>query len=498
MTDSKTLPQGRGLFSAGEAAAVSGGSCIGNLDAEVTDVIVDSRKAGPGSLFVALPGERADGHDYIGSALGKGASCVIACVSEKDKSLSAFRKAMEGSAVAGLVLVDSSLNGLQSLARDYRKRMRNLLRIGVTGSSGKTTTKECIGAVLRSAYPAGTVALSEGNLNSDIGLALTIFSLRPEHRAAVFEMGMNRVGEMDELVNMFSPDLAVITNIGTAHIGLIGSREGIAAQKKRIFSHFSGSQKGFVWQDDPYKTFLKKDVPGEVLEFGPSATRGIERIDSLGLNGWLIAWQGQSIRFPLPGSHNLLDALAALSVAAELEIDPKAAAEGLSSVRPLFGRSEILQGRISLLRDCYNANPDSVSAAIDFCDSLEWPGRKVFILGSMLELGEGSAREHEAMGRKARESSAAGIFFFGADARLAYETAVSMHLESGTPRGEPELFHTNDIEALKEKVAGYLRDGDLVLTKASRGLELERLTDDLTRRGFVPADKNRLEAIHAS
>jgi UDP-N-acetylmuramoyl-tripeptide--D-alanyl-D-alanine ligase len=498
MTDISAAPAA--LFTAGEVAAIVGASSIGNLDALVTNVVVDSRKAGPGSLFVALPGERADGHDFIASALRNGASCVMACAASKEKALADFRRAVSGSErlSSSLILVESTLASLQALATDYRKRMKSLLRIGVTGSSGKTTTKECIGAALGGVYPEGSLALSEGNLNSDIGLALCMFSLKPEHRVAIFEMGMNRVGEMDELVAMFSPDLAVVTNIGTAHIGLIGSREGIAAQKKRIFSLFSGSQKGFVWEDDPYKSFLREGVRGEVLEFGPSTTPGIAKIENRGLGGWEISWKGFLVRFPLPGSHNLLDALAALSVASALGTDPEATAEGLSTVKPLFGRSEILKGRISLLRDCYNANPDSVHAAIDFCDSVEWQGRKVFVLGSMLELGEGSAREHELMGRRAFESTASAIFFFGPDARAAYEAASALKAAKGGKKASAFVFHTDDIEVLKQKVAEYLRDGDLVLAKASRGLALERLTEDLSRRGFVPADQESREVGHAS
>lgn len=495
------------LFTAGEAAGMIGGACKGNLQAIIDNVVVDSRKACARSLFVALPGENADGHDYIGAALAQGAACILAAADRKERLLSSLPSS--GFDRSCIIFVDSPLAGLQGLAHEHRRRMKSLVRIGVTGSSGKTTTKECIAAALAPAFPAGSLIVNEGNLNSDIGLALAMFTLRPFHKVGVFEMGMNRKGEMDELVSIYEPDIAVITNIGTAHIGLIGSRDGIAAEKKKVFSRFDGRQAGFVWEDDPYREFLHAGVRGKVAEFGCRTTEGLSEYRSLGLAGWKLRWSGQTILFPLPGRHNLLNALAALSVAAELRLEPAPVAGGLASVKPLFGRSEIFEGRISLLRDCYNANPDSVAAAIDFCDSLESSGRKVYVLGSMRELGDTSAEEHNVMGIRAASSKAAGLFFFGEEARASFEAARSAAQSAGgsslSGAGPGRMiFHTNDIEALKSAVLSYLKDGDLVLVKASRGLALERFTDALFAEGWVnPAsstqgDREKEGATHAS
>ncbi len=476
------------LFTAGEAAGMIGGACRGNLDAAIRSVFADSRKAKEGTLFVAMPGEFADGHDYIVAALRQGASCVLADASRKDKVLADIAAAGLDLGGACLIFVDSALAGLQGLAREHRRRMKGLLRIGVTGSSGKTTTKECIAAALAPAYPEGALAMNEGNLNSDIGLALSMFSLKPAHKVGVFEMGMNRVGEMDELAAIYEPDIGVITNIGVAHIGLIGSREGIAAEKKKIFSRFSGVQRGFVWDGDAFKDFLKAGVRGKVSEFGLSSTAGLEGVESRGLEGWKISWKGQDCAFPLPGRHNLLNALAALSVAAELGIRPALAAAGLASVKPLFGRSEIFTGAVSLVRDCYNANPDSVAAAIDFCDSVEWSGRKIYVLGSMRELGSSSAEEHAAMGRRAAASSADAVFFFGDETKASLAAALEVKAADPASAGAGKsLFHTSDLKSLVDAVLGYLRAGDLVLAKASRGLALERFTDALFAAGLVNA-----------
>jgi len=482
------------LFTAGEAAGMIGGACRGNLESPIVDVVADSRKVREGSLFVALPGERADGHDFVASALDRGASCILAASSMKEKVVAAFAAA--GPRQACMIFVDSPLAGLQGLAREHRRRMRGLLRIGVTGSSGKTTTKECIGAALSPAYAAGALVMNEGNLNSDIGLALAMFSINASHKVGVFEMGMNRKGEMGELASIYEPDIAVITNIGTAHIGLIGSRRGIAEEKKNIFSKFTGSQRGFVWEDDPYKEYLAAGVAGLVSGFGLHSTKGFEKAEDLGLGGWRLRWCGETVLLPLAGKHNLLNGLAALSVAAHLGLDPALVAGGLGSVKPLFGRSEIFEGRISLVRDCYNANPDSVAAAIDLCDSVESAGRKIYVLGSMLELGESSAEEHAAMGRRAEASSAEGLFFFGEEARAGYEAAMAASSARPGKAGSANarlarrvsrriIFHTNDIESLKKAVLGYVKDGDLVLAKASRGLALERFTEALFEAGLV-------------
>ena len=255
-----------------------------------------------------------------------------------------------------------------------------------------------------------------------------------------------------------------------------------------------------MWDADAFKDFLKEGVRGKVSEFGLSSTAGLEGVESRGLEGWKISWKGQTCAFPLPGRHNLLNALAALSMAAELGVDPALAAAGLAAVKPLFGRSEIFSGAVSLVRDCYNANPDSVAAAIDFCDSVEWPGRKVYVLGSMRELGSSSTEEHAAMGRRAAASAAAAVFFFGdeteasLEAALAAKAAYPANAAAAAAGAGISFFHTSDIKALVDAVLGYLRKGDLVLAKASRGLALERFTDALFAAGLVNAPDRDVKA----
>ncbi|MDP2790913.1 MAG: UDP-N-acetylmuramoyl-tripeptide--D-alanyl-D-alanine ligase [Rectinemataceae bacterium] len=467
------------LFTAGEAAALLGCGFRGNVDARITSVAADSRAVVPGTLFVALPGERTDGHDYIAPALRSGASCILACSIRTEAVHAAFAGSEKDCA---LMLVENTLTALQTLARIHRERHPSLLRIGITGSSGKTTTKECIAAILDRGRK---VVMNPGNFNSDIGLSLSMFLINREHEIGVFEMGMNRAGEMKELAKVYEPDIALIINVGTAHIGILGSRDAIAKEKKDIFSCFSGAGRGLVWEADDYNEYLKRDVAGFVGDFGEKSTPGYEGARAAGLEGFEIRWKGRTIRFPLPGWHNLLDALAAISVALEAGASEDDIVAGLESVKPLFGRSEILHGRVTLIRDCYNANPESVEAVLDFCDSVETVSRRIYVLGSMLELGTISESAHAELGTRAGRSKAAALFFFGEETAVCARKATEAGF-AGT------LWQGSDVESLKSALRSFVGSGDIVLVKGSRGMALERVVECLP--GFAGAK----DASHAS
>lgn len=481
------------LFTAGELGGMIGAACAGNLEAEISSVTVDSRQVVPGSLFVALKGERTDGHRFAVQAVKAGASALMVEQSQCEAVLEALHTSLDAESLrrVGLIVVEACLASLQKAAREYRRRMQ-LYRIGVTGSSGKTTTKECIGAVLSAAYGPEAVAMSQGNLNSDIGMALALFGLRPGHRVGVFEMGINRVGEMDELVAMYEPDAAVITTIGTAHIGMFGSREGIAREKGRIFSAFDGRQHAFIREDDPFRDYLARCVRGQIHYFGLHETPGIESVESLGLHGWHIRWQACDIRFPLPGMHNLFNACAALSVAHELGIEPEAASRGLGQVRPLFGRSEIREGRITVLQDCYNANPESMAAALEFFGTLPAGSRRILVLGSMLELGEEAEKAHREIGLRAFRTAPSAVFLFGQEMKSAFDALRSQGY-SGF------LMHTGDMDKLITEVSTFIHEGDFMLIKGSRGMALERLAEALEAKGWIaPLSDPAAGGLHAS
>jgi UDP-N-acetylmuramoyl-tripeptide--D-alanyl-D-alanine ligase len=459
-------------FSAAEALAILHGDGIGDARLEgaplafFSSVATDSRKADATSLFVALPGERVDGHDYLVKAIEAGAPCALAAESRWPVYDKALASVLEEHSAAVLVVPDP-LAALQSLARARRRLVPSMLRIGITGSSGKTTTKEIVSSILAQGR---RVAMNPGNLNSDIGLSQSMFGIEADAEIGIFEMGMNRKGEMGELAAIYEPGVALVTNVGTAHIGILGSRDAIALEKKAIFSRFSGSQTGYVNEADDYNSFLKEGVRGEVRDFGPHSTKGFRGARDLGLDGFAVDWEGLQVRFPLVGKHNLANAIAAMALAECVGTPPQEVAAGLEAVRPLFGRSEILKGEVTVIRDCYNANPDSCEAALEFCDALEWAGRRVYVVGSMLELGAESGEAHGRIGGACASSRANALFFFGEETRPAFEAATSAGFAG------PILFET-DFDRLAAAVKAYLRAGDLVLLKASRGMALERLAE---------------------
>jgi UDP-N-acetylmuramoyl-tripeptide--D-alanyl-D-alanine ligase len=456
------------LYAAGAIARRAGGRAVLAPSSGIRAVTIDSRQVEAGSLFVPLPGTRTDGHEYLAEALARGAAAVLV----DRKRWPRLASALEGRARergAGVILVASPLESLQALARAHLARFPELVRVGVTGSSGKTTTKELIAGILGRSSPT---AASRGNLNSEIGLPLACFQVGPGQRYAVFEMGINRPGEMDVLAGIARPDCALVTNIGKAHIGPLGSQEGIAREKKKIFRWFDGRQKAFLFEGERFYAYLTRGVRGAVIPFGPRSTKGFEGSQDLGLDGTLIRWEGLRIRFPLFGSHNLTNALAAITVAAELGASGPAVKEALEAAEPLAGRSQILRGGVTLIQDCYNANPDSVREALAFVKPLAWEGRKIAVLGSMLELGKRGPEEHRGIGAEAARAGLDAVLLFGPEMSEAYEEMRRL--------GYPGLLEwTTDFAALRGRLLAIVKPADLVVIKGSRGMELERLVPEL-------------------
>ncbi len=430
-------------------------------------VVVDSRQCSRECLFVALPGERTDGHLFIEDALRRGASLTLVnrtFAQENKQKIALLAEKMK----AGFVAVPDTLRALQGLARFHMRRLSGVVRVGITGSSGKTTTKDLVGSILGR---GASTFVSEGNLNSEIGLPLSAFRVQKSDRFAVFEMGMNHRGEMDVLVDIVRPDLAAITNIGTAHIGFLGTRDAIAAEKRKIFSLFDGNQTGFVFEEEPYFSFLKDGIRGSVLPYGPTTTPGYEGSVGLGIEGFDLRVRGRPMRLALVGKHNLHNALCAISIAEHLGVPLADVQEGLEAVRPVSGRGEVLRGRVTVVQDSYNANPESFAKAVDFLGDLPWEGRKVIVAGSMKELGHVSAEAHARVGTLLAESTADALFLFGAEAEAAYLQC----------RGSKStVFWTTEFEELRRAVLDFVREGDIVLLKGSRSMALERLLPDLT------------------
>ncbi len=436
----------------------------------VRNVCVDSRKCTVGSLFVPLHGERTDGHFYIEEALINGSTLCFVGRQYYVKHQQQFSDFSERFGALFLVVADS-LTALQQLAKEHMRQRSDLFVIGISGSNGKTTTKEILGSIL-SQYDS--TVINPGNLNSDIGLPLAVFEIEDHHRYAVFELGINRPAEMDILVDIVRPKMAAITNIGKAHIGPLGSRKAIAGEKSKIFRYLTPEYAGYIYENDYFRDVLEK-FDGEIRTFGPSSTPHFQGSEDLGLSGSLLRWKGYAIPFPLIGAYNILNALCAISLALDLGVPDEAIVAGLESVKPLFGRGMVLAGDVTVIQDCYNANTDSMFKAIEFVDSLSWTGRKILILGSMKELGTDTHNEHRLVGFRAADSSADMVFFFGEESAAAYDAAQT----GGGGAGKIDFYLITSFDELEETVARIARKGDLVLLKGSRSIGLERLTDTL-------------------
>jgi UDP-N-acetylmuramoyl-tripeptide--D-alanyl-D-alanine ligase len=430
----------------------------------VCSVVIDSRKSEKGSLFVPLKGDNTDGHEFLEDAAARGAQSIL--VSEEFWKAHEDRVLLAGkNSETTIVCVQDPLKALQDCAKSYIKRFSSLCRIGITGSNGKTTTKEIIGSIL---MKKDDTVINPGNLNSEIGLPLSVFRVEPHHHYGVFEMGMNHPGEMDALADIINPDAALLTNIGTAHIGILGSKDAIACEKKKICDHFDGNQVVFLYEDEPYFSFLARGVRGSVIPYGPRSTQGFTGYKDRGLDGMTINWEGSRVLFPLFGFHNLLNALGAISLTRELGAGKSEIINGLEGVKPLFGRSQVIKGRITIIQDCYNSNPDSVREVLDFFHTLPWEGRKIAVLGSMLELGEESGNAHMEVLNHTNIRHLDRVYLFGPE----FEDPWVRYRDG---KKETCLSWTDSFSTLAAEIKKDLREGDLLLLKGSRGVELERL-----------------------
>ncbi len=442
---------------------------------EVGGACVDSRLARPGCLFVALPGERTDGHEFVDHAVQSGAACALVAADR----LAQVRRSVFGS--VRLLPVDDTLAALQSLALRWRRRFSGLQRIGITGSNGKTTTKELLASILCGVAPT---IYSHGNYNSDIGLPVELLRIRDEHRYGVFEMGMNRVGEIGLLAELVEPDVALVTNIGRAHIGMVGSQDGIAREKRAVFSLFDGRQVAVVPAEDRYADYLAEGVDGRVVR-SSMETAGVERVVSRGIDGSRLECPEGPVELRLPGAHMVSNALAVMTVARLLDVPFAEIRNGIERVEPVFGRAEVLRGELTVIQDCYNANPESMRSAIEVLAQSETTGGRVAILGAMKELGDDAPASHREVVEFARAQPIDEVWFVGDE----FADAVADSLDDDEPGGggaaggpSVRLFRYDEWERLVE-AAGQLSSGATVLLKGSRALALERLTPVVMQRG---------------
>ncbi|MCC3765863.1 UDP-N-acetylmuramoyl-tripeptide--D-alanyl-D-alanine ligase [Glycomyces sp. TRM65418] len=441
----------------GEIAAITGGTVKGDGTVMVTaPAVLDGREAEPGGLFVAFDGEHVDGHDYADQAGRAGAAAVL------------------GSRPTSLptVVVEDAQTALQSLAADVVARLRGRLHVvGVTGSQGKTGTKDLLGAVLSSAAP--TIA-AIGSRNNELGVPTTMLRADADTRFLALELGARRVGDIAALTDLVAPDTAVVLNVGQAHLSHFGSRAAIAEAKGELVAGLAPGGTAVLNADDPRVVAMRALTDGPVLTFGRAAHADVRvldlRVDRLGRPTFTLRTAETSVpvTLPLVGAHQACNAAAAAAAGLAAGVPLEAAATALASASLSKWRMELrpLESGVTLLDDSYNANPDSARAALDALATIEG-GRRIAVLGAMAELGDASEAEHRAIGAYAG-SRADVVVAVGETARPIAEGAGARSV----------ALEDNDTAA--EWLRGHLAAGDVVLVKASREARLDAVAAALT------------------
>jgi UDP-N-acetylmuramoyl-tripeptide--D-alanyl-D-alanine ligase len=449
---------------AGEIARMSGARLLaGEPNCAVRGVSVDSRKMDGGELFVALSGERFDGHDFVWRAFSAGAAAAMVSSEIRPDQVPAGRVLLE---------VEDTCAGLGRLAAEYRRRF-SFPWVAITGSCGKSTTKELAALILSA---RGPVLKAEASFNNRVGVPLTLLSAEKKHQFAVVELGSNHKGELAPLAAMAAPDVAVITCVAPAHLAGFGDLDGVAAEKAAILDGLRPGGLALLNADDRYFDFFRKRTSGPVKSFGLSEQADVRGTDVvLNPEGTEFTLPGGTrATLPLPGMHNVRNALAAAAVAAHLGMDMREIAARLAHARPLHMRSRLVRlGGVLLFEDCYNANPASFLAALEALDSLG-ERRKVVVAGDMGELGGNSDEHHRQLGEEIAGRGVELLVAVGNEARLIYETA-----SRSTARVESHYFQ--DAAAAADKVPGMLRPGDAVLVKGSRRVGLEVVSQAIER-----------------
>lgn len=436
---------------------------------EVLGVVIDSRQVESGYLFVAIPGEKVDGHKFIPDVFAKGAAAVLSEQQLEDPA-------------GPYILVESTTKALRDLAEYYRKSL-DIKVVGITGSVGKTSTKEMIASVLSEKYK---VLKTEGNYNNEIGLPLTIFKIRAEHEVAVLEMGISEFGEMHRLATMANPDICVITNIGLCHLENLKTRDGILKAKTESFAHLKKDGIAILNGDDDKLSTIRQVGDKEPVFYGMEEkmeyredakksvyATGVENLGLYGMQARIHTPEGErDVRIPIPGEHNVYNALAATAVGLSLGLSLDQISSGILKAKTIGGRTNLLNtGSMTVIDDCYNANPVSMKASIDVLATAE--GRKIAVLGDMGELGENEKKLHYEVGEYLAKKEINVLFCAG---ELSEEIAKAAQKESKTC----EVYYFKTRDALLEQLLPFLKKGDTVLVKASHFMEYPKIVKALT------------------
>jgi UDP-N-acetylmuramoyl-tripeptide--D-alanyl-D-alanine ligase len=425
----------------------------------IPGVSTDTRTLEPRNIFFALRGDRFDGHDFIGTAIQRGASCAVV-------DFQWFRETDQSGHSLPLLVVEDTTVALGQIAHIHRKKFR-IPVIAVAGSNGKTTTKDMIAAVLTTRY---SVLKTEGNLNNQVGVPLTLLRMTRRHQVAVIEHGTNHPGEIETLMKISEPTHALITSIGREHLEFFSSLDGVAREEGTVFRY---SKFGFINADEPMIVRQANKLTYS-MRYGFKGPRlhvrgKIAGIDEKGCARMHIRSQKFStpleISLNVPGMHNTSNALAAAAVGIQYGIAKKSIVRALESFTASSKRMEILSiHAVTILNDTYNANPDSVLAALSTFSSISVPGKKIVVLGDMLELGEQSDHEHAKIGLEIADRGFEYLFTFGPHSQCIFEASKLGFAQ-----------HFDDKTALMKTLYATLSPGDAVLIKGSRGMKMEEV-----------------------
>lgn len=451
-------------------AAACEGTFVGDRDLvtkEIAGAVTDSRQVQKDYLFIPIKGARVDGHDFIPQVFEKGALVVLSDHALPEET-------------GSYILVSSTTEAMKKIAAFYRTQLSCKV-VGITGSVGKTSTKEMIASVLEQRYK---VLKTEGNFNNEIGLPLTIFKIRAKHEVAVLEMGISDFGEMHRLAAMARPDIGVITNIGLCHLENLGTRDGILQAKTEMFDHLQVDGTVILNGDDD-KLSTKKEVNGKpVIFYGVGADSAFDikkdiyatDIENHGLEGMcakIHTPQGDfDAKIPIPGEHNVYNALAGTAVGLQLGLSIREIAQGIASVQTIAGRTNLLQVKgMTVIDDCYNANPVSMKASIDVLAHTS--GRRIAVLGDMGELGAEEKELHRNIGKAVAAS--------GIDALFCAGTLAEEYAREAKANPECEVHYKKTREEMTEELLAYVKEGDTVLVKASHFMEFPKVVEALTK-----------------
>ena len=444
----------RGI-SVSKAAEIVGGKLINNVfaDREILGAVIDSRQVTEGFLFAAIKGERSDGHDYVNKAFELGAVC---CLTERPID----------DAHGSIIVVDDVQQAFKTLAEAYRETL-NIPVIGIAGSVGKTTAKEMVSAVLSQKY---NVLKTEKNFNNELGVPLTLFRIDPEHEAAVVEMGISDFGEMSRLAKMVKPTMAVYTLIGHAHLEHLHDLDGVLKAKTEMIEYMPNDAAVFVNGDDEHLAAYM--CPLNVISFGTGDNCAV-KAENISFDNDCssceIVCGDRRIKAVIPayGKHMIYAALEGAAVGIEMGLSDEEIAAGILSYETVGRRAAVIEtGYITLIDDCYNANPDSVKCSID--SLTQRSGRKVCILGDMLEMGDDKESLHAEVGKHAADRGIDLLLCVGVQSKHTCEGAQGI-----------SSYHFSTNEELIEKLGDFIKQGDTVLVKASNSMRFDEISEAL-------------------